>query len=113
MHAKTNQNNEVLIRFEVKDIKNSQWSSLYSQMYAYRFVTDLKDGSNSYGKRIIFKVALTEEWMKERIDVGMGFQCLNCKDTGLDENRDFCYCSLGQAAKRYFGNQTNIENEHK
>jgi len=103
-----NEKGEVKNRYIIKDIKNREWDSFYSLIHAYKFVSNLEDGTKRYGKKIIFAVALTEEWAKEQEDRMIGFKCLFCGDTGAKATGAFCSCDLGRAAYKYFG--INAEN---
>lgn len=104
MPVKRNSKNEVLTRYVVRDIKNKEWDERYSLGSGYHIVQDLKSPSGtSYGKRIIFQVPLTEEWMEEYKKENFGrYICDVCLDVGATPGGHFCYCELGRQASKAF-----------
>ena len=110
MRAITNKNNEILTRYVLKAVSNREWGSLYSQIPAYRLVGSAEKDGTVYGKKVIFRAPLTGEWLKEQEDSGMGARCSHCRDTGVkNDHAEFCHCEIGQTARKYFGRQTNLE----
>lgn len=106
MKAIYNTKGEVKVRFQIRDVKNKDWDSFYSQSHSYKLVSDLKNNTTSYGKRIIFMIPLMEGWVDEYEKENRGFRCLVCKDTGLKTIDDhFCNCELGQVARHYYYKQ--------
>jgi hypothetical protein len=104
MQPKRNKNGDVLTRYVIRDIKNKEWDDRYSQSPAYKMVQDLKSpAGTSYGKRIIFQVALTEEWIDEYKKENNGsYNCVVCLDIGATPDRKFCKCDLGRSASKAF-----------
>ena len=102
MKTLENKQGEIRTRYQIRDVKSGQWDSYFAQMNAYKMVLDLKSSAGrSYGKRIIFSVALTQEWLDEQNKKHEGLKCILCNDTGSNHGK-FCTCSLGSIARLHF-----------